>query len=484
MKLNRMLFFIGIIFIIIQSFTSSVYAESNKEFKFEKSTYQLRGEHSDEAIDFILPDGYTIKDVEITSEDENIVRIIEVSDWDWNIYHRYFMESLSIGETRLKATIKSTNYIAYCNVKVEEPIIINVAKNNNNPGATLDIDSCCNLYWSDETRQACEISVMPLNSGKEEKWIRLGEEGLFGEALNKKYQYGISDNCIVTVRWIAWGNGTYYDGEHEVYRKTIVIDDMEPIVSIGAHIKIYANNYNETYSTVNVGDNLKLNAEIVEMSNDTPITWKSYQQNVAIVDSNGMVTALREGTARIEATAGKMTDVYTVIVGDNNVIDAQQFLETNGAVFGKIPNEISAGNSEQALIYGDKFNITWSSTNDEIATVNKNGLIKGISNGDVMINANIAYNNKTYKITQEVRVSGEKTEDKENSKKIKENIEENKENVTKNTDNKSTTIDNTTAKIVLPKAGDNATIMVIGIILIVPISMIMYKKYKNYKDIK
>ena len=481
MKLNRIIFFIGIIFIIIQSLTSCVYAESNKEFKFEKTTYQLRGEHSDEAIDLVLPDGYTIKDVEITSENENIVKIIEVNDWDWNIYHRYFMESLSVGETRLKATIKSTNYVAYCNVKVEEPVIINVSKNNNNLGATLDIDSCCNLYWSDEARQACEISVMPLNSGKEEKWIRLGEESLFGEALNKKYQYEISDNCVVTVRWIAWWNGINYNGESELYRKTIVIDDLESSVSIGAHLKIYANNYNETYSTVDVGNNLKLNAEIVEMSNDTPITWKSYQQNVAIIDSNGMVTALKGGTARIEATAGGMTDVYTVIVRDNNAIDAQQLLETNGAVFGKIPNEISAGNSEQALIYGDRFNITWSSTNDEIATVNKDGLIKGISNGDVRINVNIAYNNKTYKIAQEVRVSGGKTEDKENTDEIKENTNKNTNNKSTTTDN---TADNTTAKTILPHTGESTVIMIIEIILFFVISIIMYKKYNNYKDIK
>jgi len=268
---------------------------------------------------------------------------------------------------------------------------------------------------------------------------------------------------------------------------------MEPISSIGAHIKIYANNYNETYSTVNVGDNLKLNAEIVEIANDTHITWKSYQENVATVNSNGEITAIREGTARIEATATEMlpngqtityTDVYPVIVQDNNVITMQQLLGTNGAVSGVIPDKVSVGNSEQALIYGEGFNISWSSRNNEIATVNNDGLIKGISNGDVKIDANISYNNNIYQITQEVNVSGGKDKDKENSEKTNENTEQSKENETKNTDNKSTTIDDTTAKTVLPQTGENATIMIIGIILILSISMIMYKKYKNYKDIK
>lgn len=170
MKLKRILFFIGIIFIIIQSFTGNAYAESNKELKFEKSTYALRGEHDEAVVNVTLPDGYTMKDVEIISENEDIVHVINFND-------KYFIESLTIGETRLKATIKSTSYVAYCNVKVEEPIIINISKKD--VGATLDIDSYCPLLWSIDTRQACEISVMPLNNGQEEKWIRLGKEGIY-----------------------------------------------------------------------------------------------------------------------------------------------------------------------------------------------------------------------------------------------------------------------------------------------------------------
>lgn len=267
---------------------------------------------------------------------------------------------------------------------------------------------------------------------------------------------------------------------------------MEPISSIGAHIKIYANNYNETYSIVNMGENLKLNAEIVEISNDTPITWKSYQENVATVNSNGEITAIREGTARIEATATETlangqtityTDVYPVIVQDNNVISIQQLLETNGAASGVIPDKVSVGNSEQALIYGEKFNVSWSSSNNEIATISENGLIQGVANGNVTIGANIAYNNTTYQLQQEINVSGGKVEDKDNIEEINGKIEEVKKSEIKSIDNKSTTIDQTTAKTILPQTGKNTTIMFISIFLITVISVIMYKKYKNYKDV-
>ena len=434
---------------LIQSLISNVYAESsNEQFRFEQTTYLLKGEYDDAAIHLVLPKGYTMKDVEILSENENIVHIFEISD-------NYYMESLAVGETRLKAVIKSTNYVTYCNVKVEEPIHINIAKKN--VGVTLDIDNYCPYWWSIDTKQACEISISSIKNQGEEKWIRLGE-GIYGSALNKKYSYDISENCIVTVRWISWWNGVNYKGEDELYRKTIVIDDMEPISSIGAHIKIYANNQNETSSTMHIGDTLKLNTEIVEIPNNTPITWKSYQENVATVDSNGIVKVTREGTARIEATAtvtntdghtSTYTDVYPIIVQDNTVITTQQLLETNGAVSGIIPSKVSVGNNEQAFIKGNGLDISWSSRNNEIATVNKEGLIQGISKGDVTIDANITYNNATYHMIQKVKVSDGK---EETNKEQKEN---------------NKVQDTTVAKKILPQTGQHIAIVVMGAFLII-----------------
>ena len=417
MKQKKILFVICIVFIIIQIFTGKVCSKENDEFKFEKSNYLLRGDHDGDAIDFIIPEGYTIGDVELISEDENIVRIIEVNDWDWNIYHRYFIESLSVGETRLKATIKNTNYVTYCNVKVEEPIIINVSKLN--VGVKLEIDSYCPYYWLDISKQAIEISVTPLNSQYEEKWFRLGQ-GIFAEALCAKYSYSVWGNSIVTVRWVEWCDGDYYNGEKEIYRKTIVINDLAPIDTIGAKMKIYEKNYNDSYSIINVGESIKLNAELIEMSMDSPVFWESYQENVAIVSPDGEVTAIREGTARIEATAIetvngevvlKLADVYTVIVKDNSKITNEELLKSNDAVSGIIPDEISVGESKHALIEGAEFDVSWSSRNNEIATVSKNGIIKGISNGNVIIDANISYNNNTYKISKNIKVNGEKNKE-------------------------------------------------------------------------
>ena len=107
------------------------------------------------------------------------------------------------------------------------------------------------------------------------------------------------------------------------------VDDVD----IGASIQIYANNYGEESSTINVGDSLKLKAEKVEISLDKPVTWKSSQEKVATVDENGVVTAKGEGTTTIEAKINnngvEYKDTYTIIVINRNTWkNASEWAET------------------------------------------------------------------------------------------------------------------------------------------------------------
>lgn len=445
-------------FIVIQCLNYNVYAENKEsEFEFEQSRYLLRGERDDEVINMLLPTGYTIKDVEITSEDDNIVHVFEFLD-------KYYMESLEAGKTRLKAVIKDTNYVAYCDVEVEESIIINTTKKD--VGKTLEIDNYCPYLWSVDSRQACEIAVTPLKSQGEEKWIRL-EQGIAGVALNKKYSYDISENCIVTVRWLAWMDGFYYQGEEEVTRKTMVIDDIEETSTIGAHIKIYANDYKETSATIHkIGDTLKLNTERTEVPNDLPITWKSYQENVAVVDSNGVVTGIQEGVARIEATitGTDYIDVFPVIVQSESRKTIQQLLENKGAVSGVIPNDVTVGSIKQAFIHSEGFELSWDSMDDRIVTITQDGKMQGKANGKTKIGANITYKNASYRIEKEVSVNDGKVENNSGDKKQEDSKKQ----------------DDTIANRILPQTG-LSKIVVIGLVIVMLIVLILYIKYKSYK---
>ena len=122
-------------------------------------------------------------------------------------------------------------------------------------------------------------------------------------------------------------------------------------------------------------------------ASDQSIIWSSSDQSVATVDSYGVVTAVSEGTAIITAITidGSFEDASTVTVSTPFVsvtgIEISQedlFLEVTDSVL--LDNTISPANaSDQA--------ITWSSSDDSIATVDANGLITAIAAGTVTITA-------------------------------------------------------------------------------------------------
>lgn len=282
---------------------------TNEEFAFYKSEYIFRGEGDGEPIDMILPYGYDINDVEFSSADPDIAEIIELGFEDM----MYIVEAHGIGETEIMARIPGTDYIAYSKVVVENPIKLTVEKAD--VGVDLKIDSCCDLWFSLNTFQAVEILVEPLDYEGEAEWIRLGQS-IYGYALNDEYEYHIEENCKVTVRQISWWRNESYDGEiHEIVSNSIVIDDVEPISSIGGGINIYQE---DGIDTVTAGETLQLKADLLEIPTDETIEWKSYNTDVAQVDENGYIYTIIGGEAKIEAsvTIGDVTyrDIFTLTV--------------------------------------------------------------------------------------------------------------------------------------------------------------------------
>lgn len=121
------------------------------------------------------------------------------------------------------------------------------------------------------------------------------------------------------------------------------------------------------------------------------VTWESSDPEVATVDENGKITALKEGTTKITATAEengvKFTDECTVTVKeikmDSIVIDSADF-------------ELGLGREKQLNVNfypedtTDDRTITWKSSNPEVATVDENGVVKAVKIGTAVITATTA----------------------------------------------------------------------------------------------
>ena len=146
----------------------------------------------------------------------------------------------------------------------------------------------------------------------------------------------------------------------------------------------------EHENELKVNDTVNLNVDILsdEISKDNLI-WVSSDENIAKVDGNGLVTATGVGTAYIYATEENTNELYDYCVVDvlgpvsNISLDVTTLALKTGESYKLIPTV----EPETAL---DK-TITWTSSDEKIATVDEDGYVTAKSAGTVVITATSNY---------------------------------------------------------------------------------------------
>jgi uncharacterized protein YjdB len=138
-----------------------------------------------------------------------------------------------------------------------------------------------------------------------------------------------------------------------------------------------------------VGNTLTLEATVEpdEATNKT-VTWSSDDDKIATVNSAGEVTAVAPGTAMITVTTndGEFTATCSVTVEDENVLVPVTGVTSN------FPASLLVGRTltlEVTVEPADATNktVTWSTDNEQIATVNQAGEITALAPGQVIITA-------------------------------------------------------------------------------------------------
>ncbi|MBM1107999.1 Ig-like domain-containing protein [Aurantibacter crassamenti] len=117
---------------------------------------------------------------------------------------------------------------------------------------------------------------------------------------------------------------------------------------------------------------------------DTTIIWSSLNPNIATVDTNGLVTAIAKGTTKIIVTTndGGFTAEANITVT----------LPVTGITVNPTTTSIQVDETTiiEAIVApanASNTNVTWTTSDSNIATVNTNGLVRGITTGDVTITA-------------------------------------------------------------------------------------------------
>lgn len=115
-------------------------------------------------------------------------------------------------------------------------------------------------------------------------------------------------------------------------------------------------------------------------ANNQTINWRSSDNYVVTVNENGLLTGVNDGTAQIIATSndGSFTDECTINVAT---------IPVTGVSIGDCPaSEMEAETNHQltySVVPGNATNqsVTWSSSNETIATIDEKGFITAVAKG-------------------------------------------------------------------------------------------------------
>ena len=135
-----------------------------------------------------------------------------------------------------------------------------------------------------------------------------------------------------------------------------------------------------TELTLNIGQTDSLEVTITPEGTTAQIIWESSQAEVATVDANGVVTALAAGTTTITASGINMEPAQCVVtVRDNSIIMSQDSIQM-------LPHDTYRLTAELPT-WDSISQITWTSDNEKVATVDQNGLVTTVAEGVATITA-------------------------------------------------------------------------------------------------
>ena len=157
-------------------------------------------------------------------------------------------------------------------------------------------------------------------------------------------------------------------------------------VNSETHIAVTGVALNKNSTTLTAGDEETLVATVLPVNaTNKNVSWNSSDATVASVDSNGKVTALQAGTTNITVTTqdGNYTAVCGVTVNaavsvTGVTLDEDSISLTSAAETKQLTATVAPENAT------DK-SVTWSSSDEQVATVSDTGLVTAVADGTATI---------------------------------------------------------------------------------------------------
>lgn len=196
---------------------------------------------------------------------------------------------------------------------------------------------------------------------------------------------------------------------------TNIYPDANEIINIPAEVQepfpVESVSLNRTSTIIGLGTTITLVATVLpENATNKEITWNSSDGTVATVNENGTVTGISAGFATITVTTndGGFTADCTVEV-------RELFIPVTGVSLNKTNSTITINGIETliaTIANADATNqdVTWSSSDETIATVDQDGIVNGLSTGTATITVTTDDGGYTANCTIEVTAGSIPTE--------------------------------------------------------------------------
>lgn len=157
-------------------------------------------------------------------------------------------------------------------------------------------------------------------------------------------------------------------------------------------------------SAVLLSETISLTVEAQNINNNPAIlrtvSWKSLTPEIATInETTGEITPLATGNAIFQATVdGVLSNLLTISVGNDSNAIASIDISGNGNTM--MTNETKELQAVIKNFNGDILTgtVTWTSSNPSIATVDPQGVVRSISEGEVVITASYSGVTSTYAI--------------------------------------------------------------------------------------
>ena len=168
-------------------------------------------------------------------------------------------------------------------------------------------------------------------------------------------------------------------------------------ITIPVHIEAVAMNKTATTIAKGFTEILSVTITPANATDDTTVTWTSSNEEVATVDANGKVTAVKVGEAVITATVGTFKTECTVTVNA-----ALTLIEPEKEAYDLVKGETTTiSYTLKPEDTTDSRVVTFTSDNEDVATVDANGVVTAVAEGKATITIAGA-NNVTATVTVNV----------------------------------------------------------------------------------